>query len=463
MSSFSSTLLSGLQTGWGMAEGVRDNRNRAEQQARQADQQAFDNDMRTQQMLDERAWRAEQSQLRQQIVEDKMRQRHLDRRLWGAINAPAPKPLPGVAKGEGQENYTAEVPQHPMDAITIDEISQASPEVQRAYVASKEDSMAFEKKKQDAELYIKWANANGNMNRTFFVDKNGKNSHALQTVIDAGMFDRLDQKQIHSSARDEQASADWEVEYLAGGRPEDHPEDPDLAQRHAMFTRMDPRLRTKMAETTFLAKEQAKRLEPVYKALAANPMDAHALAVLAANNAPKPPSGGGLGGSDFTSQTRVSVAGIFNRMARMAEKEANVNQGMIFRSAAAAALAGNILPDGAVVLNGGAPSPDGTIEVVTADGRFYSHSPEYFRQLYGPAAGPGPQGAAQPEAPAHPPEVTDPYIDGAMQDDEADPAGAEVPTDPAAAPDFAEPDPATPGMFSPNENADWLNQSEDGF
>ena len=25
------------------------------------------------------------------------------------------------------------------------------------------------------------------------------------------------------------------------------------------------------------------------------------------------------------------------------------------------------------------------------------------------------------------------------------------------------PDPATPGMFSPNENADWLNQSEDGF
>ncbi len=295
MSSFANTLLSGFQTGWGLADGVRDRREnqqryeleRAIDQQRYADtqkQRAFQNDLQMQQVADERAHRAEQAAIRKQIVEEKMRQQHLDRRLWGAISAPAPKPLPGVATGEGQDNYTAEVPPHPMDAVSIEELSQGSPEVQRAFMLAKEDRAAFEKKQMEADLFIKWARANGNMNRAFFLDKNGKPSYALQTVIDAGKYDTLDKSEIHSSVRDQELNAEMEAEYLAGGRPADRPDDMKLANDYAVFLRMDPALRKKAMETRFLAEQLAQRLKPAY----ANADDPASMAVLAANNAQFP-------------------------------------------------------------------------------------------------------------------------------------------------------------------------------
>lgn len=284
MSSFANTLLSGFQTGWGLADGVRDRRENQQRYADAQQQQAFQNNLQMQQMDDERAYRAEQTAIRKQIVEEKMRQQHLDRRLWGAISAPAPKPLPGVATGEGQDNYTAEVPAHPMDAVSIEELSQGSPEVQRAFMLAKEDRAAFEKKQMEADLFIKWARANGNMNRAFFLDKNGKPSYALQTVIDAGKYDTLDKSEIHSSVRDQELNAEMEAEYLAGGRPADRPDDVKLANDYAVFLRMDPALRKKAMETRFLAEQQARLLQPAY----ANADDPASMAVLAANNAPFP-------------------------------------------------------------------------------------------------------------------------------------------------------------------------------
>lgn len=322
MSSFANTLLSGFQTGWGLADGVRDRRENQQRYADAQQQQAFQNNLQMQQMDDERAYRAEQTAIRKQIVEEKMRQQHLDRRLWGAISAPAPKPLPGVATGEGQDNYTAEVPAHPMDAVSIEELSQGSPEVQRAFMLAKEDRAAFEKKQMEADLFIKWARANGNMNRAFFLDKNGKPSYALQTVIDAGKYDTLDKSEIHSSVRDQELNAEMEAEYLAGGRPADRPDDVKLANDYAVFLRMDPALRKKAMETRFLAEQQARLLQPAY----ANADDPASMAVRIRQATQQ-----GAGANGATIPQRLSAA---KTMLTQAEKEYRALTGQAGKSGA---------------------------------------------------------------------------------------------------------------------------------
>ena len=387
MGRFSSTLLSGFQTGWGMAEGVRDNRNRA-------DQQAFDNNMAVQNQQSEEAWRQEQRDNRRQMVEERLRQQQHDRSIWAAINAPEPKPEPGIATGEGQGAYSAYKAPHAMDGITIDQIAQASPETQRAYMAAKGNRDDLLKKQADADTYIKWANASGNMNRAFFIDDKGKPSHALQTVIDAGKFDQLDKSKIHSSIRKQDLDPSFLIDYLSGGDP----------QRAAMFSRMDPSLLQKTAMAQFTYEETVRKLTPAYE----NPNLPESQAALAAANAPAPK--GTTGSVGKASPRSVMAANWYKRMATLATAPEHAGEGMQNRTpetlnaiqrAITASMANQILPDGSAYwMDKSNTGSAGTVAVMSPDGRVSHMDPTYFLETYGlelPAVGDSPRGAAQTE------------------------------------------------------------------
>ena len=417
MGRFSDTLLSGFQTGWGMAEGVRDNRNRA-------DQQAFDNNMAVQNQQQEEAWRQEQRDSRRQIVEERLRQQQHDRRMWAAINAPEPKPEPGIATGEGEGAYSAYKAPHPMEAITIDDAAQMSPETQRAYMMARGNREDLIRKQNEADMYLKWASANGNENRAFFIDEKGNNSHALQTVIDAGKFDRLDMSKVHSSVRKNELDSSFFIDYLSGGDP----------QRAEMFSRMDPALLQKTAAAQFAYEDTVKKLTPAY----ANPNAPESQAALAAANAPMPRAQADA--ALKASPRSVMAANWFKRMAALATAPEHAGDGMQNRTpetlnaiqrAITASMANQILPDGSAYwMDKTNTGSAGTVAVMSPDGRVSHMDPTFFLETYGlelPAVGDSPRGAAQTEQVQSPSgemptdmnDAADMFIDMARRDLEA--------------------------------------------
>lgn len=390
MSSFANTLLSGFQTGWGLADSVRDRR-------AQADQQAFENDMAVRGQQQEEAWRQEQRDARRQIVEDRLRQQQHDRRMWSLINAPEPQPQPGIATGEGQAAYSAPKDPHPMESITIDDAAQMSPETQRAYMMARGNRDELLRKQNEADMYIKWARANGSMNQAFFIDEKGKPSHALQTVMDAGKFDQLDVSEVHSSVGKQDLDRSYFVEYLSGGDP----------ARAAMFERMEPGLLQKTAMAQFAYEDAVRRLTTAYR----NPDLPESQAALAAANAPMPRTPGGSG---FRASPRsVAAADWFKRMAILATAPEHAGDGMQNRTpdtlnsiqrAITASLADQVLPDGSAYwMDRSTTGSAGTVAVMSPDGRLTHMDPAFFLQTYGmelPAVGDSPRGAAQPEQPS---------------------------------------------------------------
>ena len=387
MSNFSNTLLSGFQTGWGLADSVRDRRARA-------DQQAFDNNMALQQQQQEEAWRQEQRDNRRQIVEERLRQQQHDRRMWSLINSPEPQPEPGIATGEGQGAYSAPKAPHAMDSITIDDAAQMSPETQRAYMTARGNRDELVRKQNEADMYIKWARANGSTKQAFFIDEKGKPSHALQTVIDAGKFDQLDRGDVHSSVRSRDLDPSYLVDYLAGGNPNDkHYQDPELERRHALFSRMDPALLEKTAASRFAYEEEVKRLTAAY----ANPNKPESQAALAASNAPMPRAQASRG-TGATSGTKTALGALYGRMAKaLDDKPDQEYSRKKFVLAQAAALMGHSLPDGSVVLNAGDLNAQGFIEIVHPDGKTEDMDPAEFERRYGGGAAQG-GGSIDPNA-----------------------------------------------------------------
>jgi len=399
MSSFSSTLLSGFNSGWGMADDMqrqRENQRRyeletatdqqryAQQQQRHdqreaIDQQRYDNSQAQQ------AWENEQqlsvqreaAALRRQMVEEKLAQKTHDRSMWAKINAPDPQPKPGIATGEGQGQYTAEVDPHPRDTVTLDDMAAASPEVQRAWVTAKTNQAQHQQAQQEAEALLRMAYVKNNWKSMFFV-KDGKNSVALQKVIDAGKIGELPMDKIHTSATQNELDPDSLAEYLSNGDP----------QAFERWRSMPLPFLQKAAESSFTA----QMLQPAY----ANPNDPMSQATLAANKAPFPKQGKGAPGAANPGATqigaggRTALAAMFGAKARemygkdaasssVSEEDAPKYRRLL--QAQAAALAGHVFSNGAVVLNGGAPDESGWVTIVRPDGSSQSVTPEYFRQM----------------------------------------------------------------------------------